>query len=75
MTNCMLMQKEMTYLCAEIAMNNNQTDLRKKKRGSSEREKVLLWIVCQPHCYALKHRMERDGENDEKPSGSCLGGG
>ena len=36
---------------------------------------VLLWIVGEAHCYALKHRMERDGENDEKASESCLGAG
>ena len=70
-TNCMLMQKEMTYLWAETAMNRSQTDLTKRKGGVM----VLLWIVRQAHCYALKHSMERDGENDEKPSESCLGGG
>ena len=36
---------------------------------------VLLWIVREAHCYPLKHRMERDGENDEKASKSCLGAG
>ena len=36
---------------------------------------VLLWIVREAHCDALKHRVERDGENDKKSSESCLGGG
>ena len=36
---------------------------------------VLLWIVREAHCNALKHCVEGDGENDEKSSESCLGGG
>ena len=35
----------------------------------------LLWIVRETHRYPLKHSVERDCENDEKASKSCLGGG
>ena len=35
----------------------------------------LLWIVGETHGYPLKHSVERDCENDEKASKSCLGGG
>ena len=34
----------------------------------------LLWIVGETHGYPLKHSVERDCENDEKASKSCLGG-
>ena len=35
----------------------------------------LLWIVGETHGYPLKHSVERDCENDEKASKSCLGAG
>ena len=58
-TNWRLMQKEMMYLCAEIATKSSQTDL-----GLLPSTSPL--VISQPHGDPLEHGVQGDGQDDEE---------
>ena len=70
-TNCMLIQKEITYLWAEIAMNRSHTDL-EMTSTQSHVDVIMPRIVCEAHGDAFKDSVERDGQDHQEAPESSL---